>query len=97
VADHFRTKCDESGQCEPMLEISPFVSPGFGGRHCKYFDVLPREGLIQKAVDLNITYYLEKIDELPDYFEIDYIDPQGNLDIIDRKFFTIYSSNNLVQ
>lgn len=105
VVNHFiQPHCDdamtsvEKYECQQMLEISPFVSPRFAGSDkVKYFDVLSREGLIQKAIDLKEAYYLDMLTKLRDDFEIDYVEPHGNLEIIDRKFYTVYSANNLVR
>jgi hypothetical protein len=88
-----RRSCPEAD----VLEISPFVAPRCFGPSVRYFDVLNRSELIKKAFELDHWFYNQQLAQLSDDFEIDYVDPNGNLDIIDRKFLTIFSSHCLVR
>lgn len=37
-----------------ILEIGPFTHPGFKGENVKYFDVLDREGILERAKKLSL-------------------------------------------
>jgi hypothetical protein len=89
---------NEWGECpeSDILEVSPFVSPRFQGAMVKYFDVLSLEELKKKADDLNNKYYTEQMNQLMDGFNIHYVEPNGDLSIIDRKFRIIFSSHCVV-
>ncbi len=60
----------------------------------RYFDVLDRDGIIQRALEINDSHYIKEIGGIN--YEIDYVDPHGNLDIIDKQFKHIFSSHSLV-
>lgn len=69
------------------LEIGPYYTPVLKGGNVKYFDVLDKEHLIAKA----------GIDKLPNdnIPEIDYVEPTGDLSIIEDKFDVVFSSHNI--
>lgn len=69
-----------------VLEIGPFANPVTRGPNVKYFDLMPRNELIERATRLGIP--TEKIPEV-----IDFVSPSGDLSVVDRKFFTVISSH----
>jgi len=75
---------DKNTSC---LEIGPFDCPVLIGPNIKYFDVLNKEELIERAIKCernnnNVPY-------------IDYVDNTGNLNIIDEKFDLILSCHSI--
>lgn len=74
-----------------MLEVGPFYSPLLVGANIKYFDVLDRNALIQRAKDNHIIdqAFLNRIPEIDD------ISPTGDMSIINEKFKTVISSHNI--
>lgn len=70
-----------------VLEIGPFYTPVVKGDNIKYFDVLNTEQLIARANDLN--YPIEKVPH------IHFVDPKGDLSIVDEKFDAVVSSHNI--
>ena len=68
-----------------ILEIGPLNRPLFLGESIYYFDLLPKEELKTRAL-------AEGLDPstVP---EIDFFDPNGNLLVINRKFYDIASSH----
>lgn len=69
-----------------VLEIGPFVNPVTRGPKVKYFDLMSRDELIERANRTGIA--AEKAPEA-----IDFVSPRGDLSIVDRKFFTVISSH----
>lgn len=67
------------------LELGPFNKPLLKNDNVKYFDVLDKSGLIQRAQKLNLD-----ISMIP---EIDFVSPNGDLKIINDKFDVILSSH----
>ena len=72
---------------QKILELGPFCSPLLTGTKVKYFDVLNKSQLKKRARELGLS-----LDRIP---EIDYVDPNGNISIIDDKFSNVISSHNL--
>lgn len=70
-----------------VLEIGPFCSPMLKGDLVKYFDVLDKSQLIERAKELNLP-----ISNIP---VIDYVDKQGDLSAVSEKFEAIVSSHNI--
>lgn len=68
-----------------VLEIGPFVNPVMRGPKVKYFDLMSRDQLIERATRTGIA--AEKVPE------IDFVSPRGDLSIVDQKFFTVISSH----
>jgi SAM-dependent methyltransferase len=68
-----------------VLEIGPFVKPVMRGPKVKYFDLMSRDQLIERATRTGIV--AEKVPE------IDFVSPHGDLSIVDQKFFTVISSH----
>ena len=69
------------------LEIGPFTAPALTGKNVKYFDVLDKQGLIEKAKG-------HKLDptRIPD---IDFVSPIGNLKTINSKFDLVFTAHNI--
>ncbi len=67
-----------------VLEIGPYFSPSMTGENVKYFDVLSREQLIERAISQGQTE--------PNPPHIDYVSPVADLGVIDAKFDYIVSS-----
>lgn len=68
-----------------ILEIGPFTNPLVMGHNVKYFDVLDREGLENRA--------FEKTRPVTNAVDIDFVDPNGDLSTVDLKFDSIVSSH----
>jgi SAM-dependent methyltransferase len=66
------------------LEIGPFFTPIAIGENVKYFDVLPKEKLLERARNLG------HIDADPPF--VDYVSLNGDLSIVDRAFDLVVSS-----
>lgn len=69
------------------LEIAPYFTPVLIGEKVKYFDVLGKSGLIEKAESENLD-----TSKIPD---IHYVHPFGDMNIINEKFQLIFSSHNI--
>ncbi len=72
-----------------ILEIGPFTKPAFGGANVKFFDVLNREQLLERAK--NVGY---PTTSCPD---IDFISPQGDLSIVPTSLFDIVFSSHCIE
>jgi hypothetical protein len=48
----------------------------------RYFDVLDVAGLKSKAVALNNSFFLQKMQQLPLHYSIDYVHAQGDLSVV---------------
>jgi SAM-dependent methyltransferase len=70
-----------------ILEIGPFVNPAVRGPRVKYFDVLPTEGMRQKAVAHGLDPTL-----CP---SIDFVSETGDLSIIPQQFDVALSSHSV--
>ena len=66
-----------------ILEIGPFNRPAV--KNAVYFDIYDKQGLIAVARDAR-----RDIKGIP---EIDYVDPDGNLTVVDEKFNAVVSSH----
>ena len=82
----------------PALEIGPFLKPRL---HCtthnvKYFDVLDTSGLIARAESQiardspNSDNIRRQIESAP---TINYVSPEGDLNVVDETFSTVFSSH----
>jgi len=69
----------------PTLEIGPFNNPLATGNNVRYFDVLDRDGLIERAKRFGFGH-----ETVP---QIDYVHPIGDLSIISEKFDVVISSH----
>ena len=78
----FLAGIDTSGS---VLEIGPFDCPVFEGDNVSYFDVLDQHNLRLRAIA-----HGRSPDRCP---QIDYVSPNGDLRIVDRKFQTVFSSH----
>ena len=70
-----------------QLEIGPYFTPVLKGDNVRYFDVLDKEGLIEKAKIDKIS-----IENIP---HIDYVEPHGDMSVIKQKFDIVFSSHNV--
>ena len=70
-----------------QLEIGPYFTPVLKGDNVRYFDVLDKEGLIEKAKIDEIS-----VDNIP---YIDYVEPHGDMSLIRQKFDIVFSSHNI--
>jgi SAM-dependent methyltransferase len=71
---------------DSVLEIGPFTNPIVVGQRVKYFDVLDKQALIERAVLHNRS--------IQDARDIDYVSPTGDLSVIaDEKFDIVLSSH----
>ncbi len=68
-----------------LLEIGPFTTPIFRGENVRYFDVLDREALIERAVA-----HRYPTDNCP---EIHWVSPTGDLSIVSDRFEYLFSSH----
>ncbi|MEQ1873059.1 MAG: hypothetical protein ABL953_04965 [Ilumatobacteraceae bacterium] len=68
------------------LEIGPFARPFLKGKNVRYFDVLDTDGLRRRAIKVG-----EDPKGCPD--PVHYVDPHGNLDLIDEHFEIVLSSH----
>ncbi len=71
-----------------ILEIGPGFDPAFKGYNVKYFDIYDADGLRDWATCLK-----KPVHGVP--VEIHYVEPLGDLSIIDEKFDLIFSSHNI--
>jgi hypothetical protein len=69
----------------PTLEIGPFNNPVASGSNVRYFDVLDRDGLIERAKRLGLGH-----ETIP---HIDYVHPTGDLSVVLQKFDIVTSSH----
>lgn len=69
-----------------VLEIGPFDNPFFYGDSVKYFDVLDTEKLKERAKIHNRFF-----NRIPP--KIHYVEPTGNMSIVDEKFDIVFSSH----
>lgn len=72
-----------------ILEIGPFTRPVFWGENVRYFDVLDREGLLDRAKRENFPIERE--------VEIDYVSPTGDLSILPDQSFDYVFSSHVIQ
>ncbi len=71
---------------DAILEIGPFTNPVICGPRVRYFDVLDKAGLIERA--------LEHQRPTAGAVDIDYVSPTGDLSVIrDEKFDVVISSH----
>jgi SAM-dependent methyltransferase len=70
---------------DSVLEIGPFVRPVLRGPNVRYFDVLDKASLIQRAE----TYG----DPTKGAVDIDFISPAGDLSVVEGSFDVIFSSH----
>jgi SAM-dependent methyltransferase len=70
-----------------VLEIGPFYSPFCKGANVKYFDILDRESLIERALRINPDINPQSIPV------IDYVSATGDLSIISETFDAVFSSH----
>lgn len=71
------------------LEIGPFDSPVLTGEKVKYFDVLNKDELINRAININ------SINNLNNIPYIHFVNNCGNLNIINEKFDLVLSCHSI--
>ena len=69
-----------------VLEIGPFNNPIFTGKNVKYFDVLSSENLKVRCKDIGLES--TRVPEV-----IHFVDPNGNLSIVNEKFELVIASH----
>lgn len=74
-----------AAQHPSVLEIGPFCNPCLRGRGVKYFDVLDRQGLIDRAKRIGYPH--------ADAPEIDFVSPAADLTIVSGTFSSVVSSH----
>lgn len=106
LARHFQKSGKSEGRCAaeasqkaeflklvpqnaPVLEIGPFDKPALRGEHVAYFDVLDKDGLAARAAALG-----HPPKDIP---AIDYVEPNGNLDIVPDSHFTAAFSSHCIE
>ncbi|MFG7489383.1 methyltransferase domain-containing protein [Methylorubrum rhodesianum] len=72
-----------------ILEIGPFTKPVIRGPRVKYFDVLDRKGLVERAKSIGF--------EMNGVVEIDYVSPIGNLEIVPSCSFDCVFSSHCIE
>jgi SAM-dependent methyltransferase len=72
-------------QSMKALEIGPFNNPSMRGTQVKYFDTLSTDDLKKRAVDIGIDH-----STIP---EIHWVDPDGDLSVVDELFDCCVSSH----
>lgn len=70
---------------ENVLEIGPFTKPMLRGAKVRYFDVMDRAGLLERA-----AYHSHPTSNCP---EIDFVSPTGDLAVVDQQFDIALSSH----
>ncbi|MEX6509127.1 methyltransferase domain-containing protein [Jiella sp. M17.18] len=68
-----------------FLEIGPFTKPALSGRNVKYFDVLDKQKLLERAEAVGYP-----TTSCPD---IDFVSATGDMGIIDEQFDYVFSSH----
>lgn len=68
-----------------ILEIGPFCTPMLAGPHVRYFDVLDKAGLINRAQGLGL--------DSARVVDIDFVSPNGDLAVVDDVFDIVFSSH----
>ena len=69
------------------LEIGPFTAPSLTGKNVKYFDVLNKQGLIERAKEHNLDP-----SRIPN---IDFVSEIADLKIIKSKFDLVFTAHNI--
>ena len=77
----------------PALEIGPFVSPTIFGPNAQFFDVVNKDGILEKAAK-SVVYGSYDIDLVPN---IDYVSPTGDLGIIPPGLFKAVFSSHCIE
>lgn len=80
--EHFLPLMSQSAD---TLEIGPFCGPQLRGDHVRYFDIADREGLIEKAKQLQYPITATPV--------IDYVSPTGDMGVINEQFDQVFSSH----
>ncbi|MGH6761887.1 MAG: methyltransferase domain-containing protein [Phyllobacterium sp.] len=68
-----------------VLEIGPFTNPVCRGNRVRYFDVLSRNGLVERAIKVGYPS--------GSAVDIDYVSPNGDLSVVNDKFDICISSH----
>jgi SAM-dependent methyltransferase len=74
------------------LEIGPYFCPVLKGNNVKYFDIFNQRDLIELAKIDPIPGVHNNIDKIP---YIHYVEPSGDMRLINEKFDIIFSSHNI--
>lgn len=68
-----------------VLEVGPFCNPVLVGPQVTYFDVMPTEGLVERARKIGYPIIATP--------RIDFVSPVGDLSVVDRQFDACLSSH----
>jgi SAM-dependent methyltransferase len=68
-----------------VLEIGPSVWPTLSGPGVKYFDILDKAGLVDRAVASGL--------DASRAVDVDFVSPTGDLSIVNEQFDAVYSSH----
>jgi hypothetical protein len=83
--DNFIKLLNKKNSKSKILEISSFNNPLISGKKVKYADIMPRDKLIKRAIELKL-----EINKIPN---IDYIISPHSLESITEKFDIIFASH----
>ncbi|AYO81303.1 methyltransferase domain-containing protein [Methylobacterium brachiatum] len=72
-----------------ILEVGPFTKPLLCGDKVKYFDVLDRQGLLDRAKSISFPIVNE--------VDIDFVSPNGDLSVVGREKFDIVISSHCIE
>lgn len=73
------------GPTDLALEVGPFVRPVLRGPNVRYFDVLDKASLVERA-----HVFGDPVDQAVD---IDFISPTGDLSVVEGPFDVVFSSH----
>lgn len=83
---NYRQALGALAQAEPsVLEIGPFWCPSVRGDNVRYFDVIGRDDLVQKAIGAGVSP-----EDVPG---IHYVSQDSDLAIVDRQFSAVFSAH----
>jgi SAM-dependent methyltransferase len=85
IKENFIKTLNKEADKKSILEISPFNNPLMVGKNVKYAEILPKDKLIERAVELKL-----EVNKIPN---IDYIISSHSLESITEKFNIIFASH----
>lgn len=89
IKENFIKSLNEESDKKSILEISPFNNPLIVGKNVKYAEILPKDKLIKRAIELKL-----EVNKIPN---IDYIISSHSLESITEKFNIIFASHVIEQ
>jgi len=85
IKEEFIKSLNKEADKKSILEISPFNNPLMLGKNVKYAEILTKDKLIQRAIELKL-----EVNKIPN---IDYIISSHSLESITEKFNIIFASH----